>query len=983
MKKILALILSAIMVVSLNVGVYAAETARVITVYRVDGRNTFLYRANTSRSTTPRTNARINSGDTLVTGAITSIYLNLDNDSIIKMDSNSEIQFEESNRNVLLNLKNGNALIRVEEQPQDTEITVLFNNIPLTIRGTLFTVGQFDENIFYVAMLSGSGEVDGVPLDAGQILTAWYDEDVNLVNATGETVHSWRTLDDKNLSINSIILPELDQFTLREILGNSDYLLENSDFITAELIPQVPPLLEDLPSNDESRSGRYRDAQNRWQIAQQNRRNEQNGQNGQNNQPNNDSPNYILPTLPPTFVPPTNTPNPTLPPNPTEPPITTEPPTTEPPTTTPPTTTPPTTEPPTTEPPPTNPPPTPDPPRPLPPSPPDPPIGTLPPVEPVEPPLSADGCFVLTEVAHLIWINGDLERSAFDYCLGDDILIPNGSDFNGFVWDMSGNFEGNNYAIRNFVSQYSLFYSLAGGSIRNLTVYGEIHATNPNWPLVGGIADYLVDGGIIENVHFVGNVSYNPTSEPVYISWVGGIVGLVGANQANLGVTYPNNIVRNVSFTGNLSNTNLHHGTETGGIVGGALAVTTQIPQTQRTRLQTPRASEGYVQLHISNATFVGNITNNVADSSVYASNLGGIFGSDTLHVAEVTIENVLSVGNLAIVYETFWAENRVGGIAATALGNTSANPAAGVSPSDLFIRDSVAINPAITGGTSRRIGNDLATENISNVFAHENTALNPAPTLDATLDGTATNAAQLMDKNFWENTLNFDFANIWQWNADTTQWALPTLQNTPNSVAVPLLPPNFTTVSDNFNFDWFYWEIPPDLDESDELDETAETEEPQEGAEDEFWDLDLDDLLTLTPEVDVDGEIIIAMPEFPTAEIDDNNVEDLEDSEDLENSEEVDNDIPPLEDEFEHINLDDLLTLTPQIPVISETEETNEIENIEEIDENVDDGIALEEETNLDVEEENLQGSENEPDKIKPNDESEENQEEVENLLE
>jgi len=278
----------------------AAELARTVTVFRVDGRNADIFRNSTSRRTAPRTNVRIGANDTLITGDNTQVYLNLDTLSLLKMDSNSEVHFELTNNLIGLNLQHGTALVQVAEQQPNNSIEGRVGNIAMGVRGTMFTMGHFaEENIVFIAMLSGNGEVDGIILEAGQILTSWYDEDEPQVHITGQIIHDWRNLDlDRNIAISEIYLPELDTFTLQEILNNSEYLLENSNFVTQDLLNQIPPLLE-TETVAETPQRSFRDAQSRWQIAQQNRRAEESA-NNQNNQvgENYDLGNFVVPSLP-------------------------------------------------------------------------------------------------------------------------------------------------------------------------------------------------------------------------------------------------------------------------------------------------------------------------------------------------------------------------------------------------------------------------------------------------------------------------------------------------------------------------------------------------------------------------------------------------------------------------------------------------------------------------------------------------------------
>ena len=292
MKRFLAITLSALMVFSIaaKIPAYANAPTRRVTVHSVQGRNAQLYR-NNNTNIRPRTHIRIAAGDTLTTGDQTTVHLNLDGASLVRMNYHSELNFELTNNLIALNLQSGQALVQVAEQTAEQTIESRLGNLVFTVRGTMFTMGHIiEDNILYIAMLSGSGEVDGILLESGQILTAWADtENVTLA---GNVIRNW--YDDRiNLAITALHLDDLDDFTIEEIVENWDYLLENSDFFDEEMLREVETRatavqnrrqaeIAQLPSEPPPRS--LRDAQDRWRIAQQNRRAEENSQNSQANQ---------------------------------------------------------------------------------------------------------------------------------------------------------------------------------------------------------------------------------------------------------------------------------------------------------------------------------------------------------------------------------------------------------------------------------------------------------------------------------------------------------------------------------------------------------------------------------------------------------------------------------------------------------------------------------------------------------------------------
>jgi len=338
--------LSAIMVVlALPIQAQAA-TARTITIFRIDGTNAELFRNGASRSTAPRNNFRVNPGNTITTGANTQIYLNFDTSSLIKMDSHSEVNFELTSNLLGINLHSGNALVQIDQQPANTSVEARLGAVAFTVRGTMFTVGYADdEGIGQVALLSGSGEIGDILIEAGQVVTIDTDSDVA-----------------EPILVSEIDFEDLDAFTILEIVNNREYLEENSEFfadaeIWDEVAIWVDAALEEAAANGSLPASlangqatptapapaprrSFSEAQARRQVAEQARRAYE-AQNNQNQadqgapdtnvfvpQPMPITPPQPAPTAPPVVVIP-----PTQPPTTTPPPyeITAQPPITVPP----------------------------------------------------------------------------------------------------------------------------------------------------------------------------------------------------------------------------------------------------------------------------------------------------------------------------------------------------------------------------------------------------------------------------------------------------------------------------------------------------------------------------------------------------------------------------------------------------------------------------------------------------------------------------
>ncbi|MCL1998093.1 MAG: hypothetical protein FWG65_04915 [Turicibacter sp.] len=798
-KKIATYAMAAIMVLT-TIQPMQAAAARTVTVFRVDGEAASIHR-NGARHTTARQRTRITAGDELVTGRATQVYLNMDGNSLLKVDSESRVAFELTSGLIGLTVAEGNALVRVAEQASGQSLESRVGNVIHAVRGTMFTIGHFNENIVYIAMLSGSGEVGGVMLEEGQILTSWHEGDELDVSISGAVVHDLLE-DGTNIVISEIVINELDQFTLQEIWDNQEYLLENSGFVTVEVLEEVLPFIVVSPAPTQNQPPPQNnvdvwDVENDFDDSYWNDGGDGgywvgipdvgdgdgNGDGIGGGTGGGGTGSGSTGQRPPSW-------------------------------------------------------------------------GI------VEPPLGADGFYIISEFAHLQWIanfsiaaNGYLglnQHFVFAYNmnfrLANDIVIPEGVHFGNlrtarpfttstgsaaFTSIFTGIFDGAGHAIRNF-SGTSFFTNLDGATIKNLTIYGNVNAFN-----AGGVVNTLQQSTndiLIENVHFVGNVTTNG-------QYAGGIVGGILNTSADVTIS-------NVSFTGNVTNNNPNTGQNpAGGIVG----------------LIVGGGADNRI-VNIRNASFVGGVTSNSPSTNATAAGIVGHFYSNN---PNSSIENVMVVGSIVSPNGA-----RAAGIASTSAQFPQISINNGVVISSLI----QGAEPGIGGNgrnTARAIRRGLDSFQFTvlpnNIFAHENIQMIPIPTPNlnpswhdiSNIDGQDVTTAQLLDQLWWEANLNFDFTNVWQWNPG----ALPTLQGSPAT------PP---TIPAGLAFSPFAAAL--DLDEIE-----------QEGHDIEFWDIDLDDLLTLTPEFDV------VFPEI-----------DLEFEDDLEFEGE--------EEEDEFPNLDDLLTPTPEI---------------------------------------------------------------------
>ena len=186
---------------------YSAD-ARTIAVFRAEGDFTTLISRGREIANL-RDGQRLSSGDRLVTGRDSQIFVMLDNSSILKLGENSEAEIIEAGRNLEINVIRGNVLVRVDSQEPHHATTIRAQNTTTGVRGTMFTVSVDDYGNETVAMLSGYAEVNGEPLMAGYLFALSVDGVIGVLNVMPITVEV------------------IDTFTLAAIVGNLDYLAEH------------------------------------------------------------------------------------------------------------------------------------------------------------------------------------------------------------------------------------------------------------------------------------------------------------------------------------------------------------------------------------------------------------------------------------------------------------------------------------------------------------------------------------------------------------------------------------------------------------------------------------------------------------------------------------------------------------------------------------------------------------------------------------
>jgi hypothetical protein len=167
-------------------------------------------------------------GHTLATGRDSFVYLALDQASTVKMDQRSKLAVSQVSRKTLsMTILSGNALVEAAPQNTGEILETRIGNVSMGVRGTLYVIGHDIKNRAMITMLDGSGEVDGIPLSAGQTMIV-FDE--------GEAVYEIIELD----------LELMDLFALQTVLERQEILIENGviDESDLEAIPALITIRE-------------------------------------------------------------------------------------------------------------------------------------------------------------------------------------------------------------------------------------------------------------------------------------------------------------------------------------------------------------------------------------------------------------------------------------------------------------------------------------------------------------------------------------------------------------------------------------------------------------------------------------------------------------------------------------------------------------------------------------------------------------------
>lgn len=217
-KKILSVLLALVLLTLL----YACgtkpgsgeQTARIITVFKNEGSDIRVTKEN-NQEFEAKEGFKLSEGYKFTTGVDSYSYLKLDEESLVKVDQQTQLEVSKLNdKNLKLTVVSGAISVDAAPQKPDNTLEVQAGNSALAVRGTLFVVEKDEQNQAKMSMLSGLGDVNGTALKAGFVLDS-----------------TQTATDPQPIVINE----DLSLFLLEVILENKDLLLQEGTFSQADM----------------------------------------------------------------------------------------------------------------------------------------------------------------------------------------------------------------------------------------------------------------------------------------------------------------------------------------------------------------------------------------------------------------------------------------------------------------------------------------------------------------------------------------------------------------------------------------------------------------------------------------------------------------------------------------------------------------------------------------------------------------------------
>ena len=235
-KKWLALCLAVLIFAAPNMHVFAQEpTARNLSVFRVEGDDAFLTWGLGGRGMEPRSGQRLSAGNVMSTGFDTQVYMQLDADSIVKMDEQTQVTVNAAGNRLSLSVSSGSALIEVAQQAPGHILDTRIGSTVMSVRGTLFIAGMRESGAAVFTMLSGEGVVY-VADETGAVV-------VEQPLRAGYVFWAYDYVVPEDFAILPVDLQTMNLFELRETWNYREYLLEIGT-ITPAMQQQLPLMID-------------------------------------------------------------------------------------------------------------------------------------------------------------------------------------------------------------------------------------------------------------------------------------------------------------------------------------------------------------------------------------------------------------------------------------------------------------------------------------------------------------------------------------------------------------------------------------------------------------------------------------------------------------------------------------------------------------------------------------------------------------------
>ena len=225
--------------------------ARIMSIFRVDGGGVSLARA-AGTTIGAAEGMGLHEGYAVSTWTDSFCYIQLDTDSLIKMDVLSDISVSQvTDRLLRINVERGQVLVNVHNQEPGHVLEAIIGNTAITVRGTLFIAGVMPGGEATVIVLDGNVEVNGYWLPAGYTLrmydgvamdyefrpTEFWELDIFQLNAI---------VDNRQRLLSSGVMDFADLDEVRRLLDGVDEAVEEPQ--EPEPTPEPTPTPTPIPT---------------------------------------------------------------------------------------------------------------------------------------------------------------------------------------------------------------------------------------------------------------------------------------------------------------------------------------------------------------------------------------------------------------------------------------------------------------------------------------------------------------------------------------------------------------------------------------------------------------------------------------------------------------------------------------------------------------------------------------------------------------